>query len=173
MPADSFKRVNLDYLMPELRDRLFEVIARCASKGQRYVATHGYRSYQEQMGLWKAGRVVPGRVVTNAKGGESQHNFGLAVDFVRDLDPATGKVEPSWLESDYSLLVSELQRAGLHSGIGYKDAPHAGWGTFYDGKALKALDKIWKLSTGTEIERLSQVWQYVLAKSPALPDYRE
>lgn len=172
MPTDNFKRINLDLLMPEFRDRLFEVIARCNSRGKRYVATLGYRTYAEQMKLWTVGRTVPGKKVTNARGGESQHNFGLAVDFVYDTNATTPGVEPSWLDDDYVVLIEELLAAGLHSGFPYNDRPHAGWATFYKKPEIDALDRIWKLSTGTELERLGQVWQYVLANSPELPAYK-
>lgn len=44
--------------------------------------TQGYRSIAEQNKLYAQGRTTPGAIVTNAKGGESYHNYGVAVDFV-------------------------------------------------------------------------------------------
>ncbi|MBQ6458768.1 MAG: M15 family metallopeptidase, partial [Exiguobacterium sp.] len=44
--------------------------------------TSGYRSAKEQNAVYAQGRSEPGRVVTNAKAGQSYHNYGLAVDFV-------------------------------------------------------------------------------------------
>jgi peptidoglycan L-alanyl-D-glutamate endopeptidase CwlK len=44
--------------------------------------TSGYRSKKEQNELYAQGRSKPGQVVTNAKAGQSYHNYGLAVDFV-------------------------------------------------------------------------------------------
>ena len=44
--------------------------------------TSGYRSAKEQNALYAQGRTTPGQIVTNAKAGESYHNYGLAVDFV-------------------------------------------------------------------------------------------
>ena len=44
--------------------------------------TSGYRSAKEQNALYAQGRSEPGQVVTNAKAGQSYHNYGLAVDFV-------------------------------------------------------------------------------------------
>ena len=40
----------------------------------------GLRTYAEQDALFAQGRTRPGRKVTNAKGGESNHNFGIAFD---------------------------------------------------------------------------------------------
>lgn len=44
--------------------------------------TSGYRSIKEQDELYAQGRTKAGQIVTNAKGGESQHNFGIAFDVV-------------------------------------------------------------------------------------------
>jgi peptidoglycan L-alanyl-D-glutamate endopeptidase CwlK len=40
----------------------------------------GTRTYAEQNALYAQGRTASGRVVTNAKGGQSNHNFGIAWD---------------------------------------------------------------------------------------------
>jgi peptidoglycan L-alanyl-D-glutamate endopeptidase CwlK len=42
----------------------------------------GYRSFAEQERLYAQGRTTPGQIVTNARGGESLHQYGCAVDFV-------------------------------------------------------------------------------------------
>ena len=42
----------------------------------------GYRSIERQNSLYAQGRTTPGNIVTNAKGGQSFHNYGVAVDFV-------------------------------------------------------------------------------------------
>lgn len=41
----------------------------------------GYRSFEEQDALYAQGRTTPGDIVTNAKGGESAHNYGCATDW--------------------------------------------------------------------------------------------
>lgn len=40
----------------------------------------GFRTYAEQNALYAQGRTTKGKKVTNAKGGQSNHNFGLAID---------------------------------------------------------------------------------------------
>ena len=40
----------------------------------------GTRTYAEQDALYAQGRTRPGNVVTNARGGYSNHNFGIAFD---------------------------------------------------------------------------------------------
>lgn len=44
--------------------------------------TQGYRSFSEQNRLYAQGRKIPGKIVTYARGGQSPHNFGLAIDVV-------------------------------------------------------------------------------------------
>src|SRR5690606_7828810 len=41
--------------------------------------TQGYRSIAEQDALYAQGRTAPGEIVTNARGGQSNHNYGLAL----------------------------------------------------------------------------------------------
>lgn len=40
------------------------------------------RTIAQQNALYAQGRTAPGRIVTNAKGGESYHNYGLAIDVI-------------------------------------------------------------------------------------------
>ena len=40
----------------------------------------GFRTYAEQDALYAQGRTKKGKKVTNAKGGQSNHNLGLAID---------------------------------------------------------------------------------------------
>lgn len=46
------------------------------------VVTQTLRTVQEQDKLYAQGRTVPGKKVTNARGGYSYHNYGLAFDIV-------------------------------------------------------------------------------------------
>lgn len=45
-------------------------------------STGAYRSIDEQNALYAKGRTAPGDIVTKVKGGNSWHNYGLAVDVV-------------------------------------------------------------------------------------------
>lgn len=44
--------------------------------------SQGLRTFDEQDVLYAQGRTAPGKIVTDAKAGESYHNYGLAVDLV-------------------------------------------------------------------------------------------
>jgi len=74
---------------PILRDQLKNDYLEINQKLPKYVRlrfTHTYRSIQEQNELYDIGRTIKGNKVTNAKGGSSFHNYGLAFDIVILLD---------------------------------------------------------------------------------------
>jgi len=56
------------------------------------------RTWEEQDGKYAQGRTKPGVIVTYAKGGDSVHNYGLAVDivFMFDRDGNGTWEEASW-----------------------------------------------------------------------------
>jgi peptidoglycan LD-endopeptidase CwlK len=77
--ATSAKR--LEGLNPIVRKATEELIARSFAAGVSIVIVQGLRTIEYQNQLYAQGRTAPGQIVTNAQGGHSFHNFGLAVDF--------------------------------------------------------------------------------------------
>jgi peptidoglycan LD-endopeptidase CwlK len=67
---------------PTLKTKAVELIKRAYAQGIYVLITQGFRSIAEQNELYAQGRTKPGKIVTNAKGGYSYHNFGLAFDIV-------------------------------------------------------------------------------------------
>ncbi|MGY4691534.1 M15 family metallopeptidase [Salibacterium sp. K-3] len=68
-------------LHPEVEEMKQEFVEQTAEQGIDVVITQGYRSEAEQDNLYAQGRAEEGSIVTYAEGGESYHNYGLAVDF--------------------------------------------------------------------------------------------
>lgn len=68
-------------LHPKLRGEVAQIITEIQANGINIRITQGLRTIAEQDELYAKGRTKPGPKVTNAKGGQSFHNFGLAVDF--------------------------------------------------------------------------------------------
>ncbi|WP_084375086.1 M15 family metallopeptidase [Neobacillus soli] len=68
-------------LHPIVKERSNQLIQQAADKGIVIVITDGFRSAENQNQLYEKGRSAEGNIVTYAKGGESYHNFGLAIDF--------------------------------------------------------------------------------------------
>ncbi|MDD8018368.1 MAG: M15 family metallopeptidase [Bacteroidota bacterium] len=72
----------LDGLNPIVKQKALELLAACTTHGIEIQIIQGFRSIVEQNKLYEQGRSTTGNIVTNAKGGESYHNYGLAFDFV-------------------------------------------------------------------------------------------
>lgn len=80
--ADPRSEATMAKLQPELLPYGRMLVARAAGIGIEIKLISGYRTYPEQDELFAVGRTKElnrGRV-TNAKGGESNHNFGIAFD---------------------------------------------------------------------------------------------
>lgn len=73
---------EVDGLHPTVAEAANTLKLRAAEKGILIRITDGYRSSEAQDELYSQGRTEPGQVVTYAKGGESYHNHGLAIDYV-------------------------------------------------------------------------------------------
>jgi peptidoglycan L-alanyl-D-glutamate endopeptidase CwlK len=67
-------------LLPEVQPYARALIAKAAANGINIKVISGLRTYDEQNDLYAQGRTKPGKIVTNARGGYSNHNFGIAFD---------------------------------------------------------------------------------------------
>lgn len=72
-------------LHPIVAERAEILRQRAASIGIIIRFTDGFRSFEEQDALYDQGRTAPGYIVTNARGGQSYHNYGLAVDYALEV----------------------------------------------------------------------------------------
>jgi peptidoglycan L-alanyl-D-glutamate endopeptidase CwlK len=80
---DSVSERNIEKLHPKVRDKAREFINKVEKDlGIKIRATSTLRTYDEQNKLYAQGRTTKGGIVTNAKGGQSNHNFGTALDVV-------------------------------------------------------------------------------------------
>lgn len=129
--SKSAKKISdLDPVVQAVTTMLIERSFAC---GVPIVITQGLRTYEEQNKLYSQGRTKPGNIVTNARGGYSNHNFGLAVDFALLL-PNGSSV--SWnmnldgnenKKSDWDEVVQIAKDLGFSWGgdwFSFKDYPH-------------------------------------------------
>lgn len=82
-----------------VKESALEMIRRAYKEGINVQITDGFRSFAEQTKLYNQGRTTPGQIVTNARAGQSNHNYGLAVDFVllsEDGTKALYEVNSKW-----------------------------------------------------------------------------
>lgn len=73
---------KLEDLLPPVRERVERMIAACKAEGIDLLVTSTYRDNASQEALYAQGRTAPGRIVTNARSGQSYHNYRCAVDVV-------------------------------------------------------------------------------------------
>lgn len=150
--SDQVTLSRIALLHPSLLEEASKIYDEICKKltGPAYCRfTHTLRTFQEQTDLYNKGRIKPGQVVTNAKAGESYHNYGLAIDITiifngkavwsrgEDFD---GDKIPDWME-----VVSVFKKYGWEWGGDFKtfkDYPHFQKTFGFTTKQLNALPKI-------------------------------
>jgi peptidoglycan LD-endopeptidase CwlK len=119
--VDARSEKNISTLLSEVRPLARQLILNAAKQGFEIKVTSGTRTFDEQNELWAQGRSKPGKVVTNAKGGQSNHNFGIAFDVTLFKDGA-----PVYESSIYKFIGTLGKSLGLTWGGDWKfqDEPH-------------------------------------------------
>ncbi len=78
--ADPRSEKNIATLLPEVQPEARALVQKAALNGIRIKIISALRTFAEQDELFAQGRTKPGKKVTNARGGFSNHNFGIAFD---------------------------------------------------------------------------------------------
>lgn len=121
MSPASEKR--LSKLHPTLVAKIRAVAEALLKQGITVEVGQGLRTFIEQDALFAQGRTKPGIIVTRARGGQSNHNFGTAADLVPMVN---GKVD--WKNLKPFMAIGAAAKAvGLEWGGDWKkflDMPH-------------------------------------------------
>lgn len=136
-------------LHPVVEKKKNELVKKAADIGIDILITDDFRSIDAQNSLHGQGRSKPGRIVTHARGGESYHNYGLAIDFalllangkaVWDTErDGNGNGKADWME--VADIGKELGFAWGGDWHNFKDYPHLEM-TF--GLSISDLQKGWR-----------------------------
>ena len=78
--VDSRSEKTISTLLSEVQPFSRALVQKAAISGITIRIISGFRTYAEQDALYAQGRTQLGSIVTNAKGGYSNHNFGIAFD---------------------------------------------------------------------------------------------
>ncbi|WFD12166.1 M15 family metallopeptidase [Tepidibacter hydrothermalis] len=117
---------NLEDLHPYVKYLAEKFIQECKKQGIDVLIYSTFRSKEEQDKLYSQGRTASGEKVTNAKGGYSYHNYGLAFDCV----PIINK-KAQWNRTDLYDVMGKIGKSiGLEWGGDFKsikDRPHFQW----------------------------------------------
>jgi len=77
---DGRSETNIQTLLPAAQTKAREFMKAVVGAGITIKIISGTRTFAEQDALYRQGRDLPGSKVTNARGGQSNHNFGVAWD---------------------------------------------------------------------------------------------
>ncbi len=77
---DGRSEGNIQTLLPPAQRKAREFMKAVQDAGITVKIISGTRTFAEQDKLYRKGRDLPGPKVTNARGGQSNHNFGVAWD---------------------------------------------------------------------------------------------
>lgn len=119
-------------LHPIVGEKTDELVRQAEAAGVKILITDGFRSVEEQNGLHAQGRGAGGSIVTHARGGESYHNYGLAIDFALRLEngevvwdtkrDGNGNGKRDWFE--VAAIAKELGFTWGGDWQHFKDYPH-------------------------------------------------
>lgn len=123
---------RLKAVFPLLATKIYQLSTLMAAEELFITVAQGLRTIEEQDALFAKGRDAEGnvinkaQVVTNARGGHSWHNFGLAVDCY-PVDKTSNGVDWNPQHPDWKRMEALGVSLGLTSGANWiriVDAPH-------------------------------------------------
>ena len=99
-----------------------------ASMGYDYIAISGNRTPAEQQVIYNQGRTTPGPIVTNSKPYQSNHQYGIALDFgVFKGSIYQDEKNPAEAEKVHLAVAKTAGKYGIDAGAywtKFKDQPH-------------------------------------------------
>jgi len=115
---------SLDDLLPAVKVRVEKFINSAKDAGIDLLITSTYRDNESQNALYAQGRTKQGRIVTNAKGGQSFHNYRCAVDVVPLLNgkPVWDAENDIWQKVGDFGIATGLEWAG--NWTKFREMPH-------------------------------------------------
>jgi peptidoglycan L-alanyl-D-glutamate endopeptidase CwlK len=123
MPFDKRSETNLATLVPRARKQARRFLQAVLDADLNVRIIGGSRTFAAQDALYAQGRSKPGLIVTNARGGFSKHNFGIAWDI--GVFDDKGKYLPD--SPDYAKAGAIGRKVGVEWGGDWKgivDRPH-------------------------------------------------
>lgn len=144
---DERSAKNVATLHPKVQQVFKNWILECQilakAYGYEYKAISGNRTWEEQEKIYAQGRTAPGKIVTNAKPGFSNHNYGIAVDMgVFKEGKYLDGSKPSEAEAFHRKAAEIGAKYNLEWGgswKSFKDYPHFEWRT---GKTLAQMRQL-------------------------------
>jgi len=135
----------LETLEPAFGTKIGELIPLVnAATNRTWVIVQGRRTISQQNALYAQGRTAAGKIVTNAPGGSSAHNFGLAAD-IAPMKMDGSDVDWSAPDSLFKQMADIAVSQGLVSGYYFHSIHDADHVEDPDWKVQQGLWKTGKL----------------------------
>jgi peptidoglycan L-alanyl-D-glutamate endopeptidase CwlK len=115
---------SIHELTAEARTRCGLFLKICKLLGYNTFLTSTYRDKEFQDQLYEQGRTTPGKIVTNARGGQSAHQYRIAWDvaFRPEDEPGGCTYEGDWDALGVIAEMMNLDWGG--NNLKFKDKPH-------------------------------------------------
>lgn len=149
---DQVTLFRINTLHPKIRKEVkqlyFDEVLRSLPENITCRFTQTLRTREEQDALYAQGRTKPGKIVTNAKFGQSFHSYGLAFDFVLLINgkEISWDIKKDWDGdniADWMEVVNIFKKHGYTWGGDFKgkfkDYPHLEKTFGYTWQQMKAL----------------------------------
>lgn len=149
---DQKSIAQLQLLHPKLRD--IAILAYTQAINATPVNVHPvidqtYRTFAESDALYAQGRTTKGEIVTNAKAGQSYHNYALAIDFHLIVDGRDSwDVDHNWM-TVVNIFKQHSFTWGGEFSTGFVDNPHLENKFGHNWRDLLALHDAGKFIPGT------------------------
>lgn len=121
------RKLNAPGMDKDVADITRAVIKELAPKGIYVGVAQGFRSKAEQDAIYAQGRTKPGKIVTWARGGYSNHNYGVAVDLFAYSDDGSEAIFLEPHDKRSVALVKAMKQRGMEWGgdwVNNRDYPH-------------------------------------------------
>jgi peptidoglycan LD-endopeptidase CwlK len=113
---------DINELHPTVKRGAMQLQSKMKELGYDLLVTSTYRDLESQSALYAQGRTLPGKIVTNAKAGQSIHNYRLAFDVCKN------KKGQEFSDNRFFELCGKVwtEMGGEWGGswVGFKDNPH-------------------------------------------------
>ena len=121
---DDISHERLRNVNPRLATAIRQMAEMLAQENIFFRVTQGLRPWSIQDSLFAQGRTLAGEIITHARGGESWHNFGMAVDLAVERD---GGIDWNADHPAWKRMIQVGEMLGLYSGSHFRtfpDNPH-------------------------------------------------
>lgn len=122
---------TLDPLASNIMRKLVTIAKQVAAEENVEVKViSGHRTWDEQDKLYAQGRTAPGNIVTKARGGHSNHNFGIAIDLgIFKGSKYLDNSDPRKAERIHTIIADRVKKEELNTVWGgdwenFRDLPH-------------------------------------------------